>query len=370
MTSLRECTYNNLQCFVYLDNKGKLINLPSLFAYSLVVNLYKPKTVKEYLKRLKCFLDFLEQEIIPPGVTIDNFLKFSSLHRKTVERWRRFEADNNTLAITTNHREIVLRKFFIFLTSEDAGRVVSERDNPYKSGRLLTRRKNKTEPKYLHLAEIINLLLNFHHECERCMHHLMYDTGIRVEELIKLKKKFLPQLIKGRGVFYMKVDNGKQSLGYEREGKVKISEAVLERIYTYQNTLEYLSIDNWAIDDPEKPMFFSATGKELKYENIYSQMKMAAKRAGIDGRSVSPHKLRHSASYNILTSDEGNYWDRYHISNIQLRHSNFASTYPYSAIRQEELVDPDFKPRNREKEARIILNATYKPSQRKSRKIH
>ena len=139
-------------------------------------------------------------------------------------------------------------------------------------------KRNKVIPEILTSEEIkkmINITSNFKH---RLILKILYGCGLRVNELINLKKQdinFEEDLIK--------VNLGKG----KKDRFVKIPESIKKELNSYFNL------------NTSENLFPSNRGGKLTKKSILQVVKNAGKKAGIKKR-VYPHLLRHSFATHLL----------------------------------------------------------------------
>jgi integrase/recombinase XerD len=153
---------------------------------------------------------------------------------------------------------------------------------------------------------------------DRAMLHLLWDTGMRVSEMIALdlehldlssntvrctgkgaKERQIPFTLKGRAVLEQ----------YLEEGRPALARRALERA-----------------------LFLNHHGVRLTRQGFWLILKSYAKKAGID--RISPHTLRHSFATDFLNNagEEG-----LRVVQELLGHSNISTTQIYTYVSRERL---------------------------------
>lgn len=170
-------------------------------------------------------------------------------------------------------------------------------------------KKDKNLPIVLNKEEVKKLIDSAETHKSELMISLLYSSGLRVSELVNLKKVDLS------------LD---EKLGWVRKGKGN-----KDRIFTISESLcsrlkEYLA------KNPSCVYVFSGT-KPLTTRNIQKIIQSTARKAEINKR-VTPHTLRHSFATHLLEAGVD-------IRIIQelLGHSNLSTTQIYTHISQEQL---------------------------------
>ena len=233
-------------------------------------------------------------------------------------------------ASVKRHR-VSIRKFFQYLTDEASVLTVNPTallDGPHSEVPLPT----------VITTQQVELLLNLPHQTlkakgskvspskksqylrDAAMLELMYGTGIRVSELIELKKEnwkedFIEVIGKGN----------KQRI-------VPIHLKVKRLIQEYWNTLEGV----------QTPFIFLTTHKKpMTRQNFWMIIKKYGKQAGIHEK-FSPHCLRHAFATHMLMKDVN-------LRHLQamLGHSDIKTTeiYTYVASKQLKIAHQKYHPR-------------------------
>ena len=154
----------------------------------------------------------------------------------------------------------------------------------------------ETPKKELHLPEVlsleeINLMIAqmdmSKHESHRnrAIIEILYGSGLRVSELVNLR---LSDMYIKEG--YMRI-NGKGN----KQRLVPLSAVAIQWFSYWLEDRNNLDIKPEAIDIA----FLNRRGKQLTRAMIFTIIKQAALRAGID-KSISPHTLRHSFATHLL----------------------------------------------------------------------
>lgn len=175
----------------------------------------------------------------------------------------------------------------------------------------IRRPKKETKlPSVLTKEEVKHLLDSTKTKKSKIMLSLLYGTGLRVSELVNLKKY---NVHFEEGIGYVKQSKGRKDRSFN------LPKSLIEDLkLCSQNSKEYL--------------FESKRGK-LSTRNIQKIVEKAAKRSGIQ-KSVHPHTLRHSFATHLLE-------DGVHIRKIQelLGHESLDTTQKYTHISTKELKE-------------------------------
>lgn len=143
----------------------------------------------------------------------------------------------------------------------------------------------------------------------RAILELLYSCGLRVSELCDLK---LGDLFFGEGYIRVVGKGDKQRL-------VPISSIARERIQLYKEQRK-------STNRNEDTLFLNNRGSRLTRVMIFTLLKQAAQRAGID-KKISPHTLRHSFATHLLEGGAN-------IRQVQelLGHENILTTEIYTHL--------------------------------------
>ncbi len=175
----------------------------------------------------------------------------------------------------------------------------------------IRRPKKETKiPSVLTKEEVKSLLNATKTKKSRIMLSLLYGAGLRVSELVNLKKQ---DIHFEEGIGYIKQSKGRKDRVFN------IPKGLVEGLnLCFQNSKEYL--------------FESKRGR-LSPRNIQKIVEKAAKRAGIQ-KQVHPHTLRHSFATHLLE-------DGTDLRKIQelLGHSHLDTTQKYIHISTKQLRD-------------------------------
>lgn len=173
-------------------------------------------------------------------------------------------------------------------------------------------KKEQTMPNVLSKEEIKKLIETAQTGKSKFIISFLYATGMRVSELVNLKKEDM---------------NLSEKTGWIRRGKGK-----KDRLFIIPEKI-LPEIQKFSGDNKDNPYLFASESavKHLTPRDIQKIIKNTTKLAGIN-KKVSPHTLRHSFGTHLL--DEG-----VDIRRIQelLGHSSLQTTQIYTHISTEEL---------------------------------
>lgn len=300
-----------------------------------------PPLPEQFIRRRELFLHYLiserrlaENSVAAYAADIQLFLTYLISHRKKnlaevdlkiIHRFLEHCRDKNISHRTNARRVSALRSFFSFLASRNLVPA-----NPFalvdlpKSGQIL--------PKALSVSEVTALLkppvkMTPVARRNNAMLYLLYSTGLRVSELVKLP-----------------LSACNLSAGFVRV----IGKGSKERLIPFGNKArevieEYLQLARPLILRGKRSNYLFVTNRgscmtRLRYWQILRNTALAA---GID-KKISPHMLRHSFATHLLAHGAD-------LRSVQmmLGHSDIATTQVYTHIDQDRLknIHKKFHPR-------------------------
>ncbi len=209
-----------------------------------------------------------------------------------------------------------LRSFFRFLAAD--GHI---RQDPAEL--LESPKRWQTLPKYLRPDEVDRLLAQADPATpeglrDKAMLELLYATGLRVSELVKVKVQDLNLQIGymtclGKGSKERIIPVGNQArdwiLRYIREGR------------------------NLLLKEPEPYLFLNRQGKPLTRQGFWKMIKRYGLKAGIV-KNITPHLLRHSFATHLLERGAD-------LRSLQLMlgHADISTTQIYTFVTQSRLKE-------------------------------
>lgn len=285
------------------------------------------------------FLDFL---IIEKGLTLSSIesykydltifyndikdkLENNNLHKLKIEFIYDFiknQSINRISSATIKRRVSTIRNFYLFLQKREViSFIVPEIKTPKMGIKL---------PNYLTIEEVDKLLSvpdinTFKGLRDKTMLEIMYSCGLRVSELISLKKKD----INIKNCFIRIIGKG------NKERIVPIGEIALEYLNKYFELLSYNSkINN------SKYVFINKNGLPLTRQYFFKIIKYYSIKANIN-KNISPHTLRHSFATHLLENGA----PLIAVKNL-LGHESINTTQIYTHVNERKLVsviDNNFK---------------------------
>lgn len=210
---------------------------------------FSKSTIKSYLDETSRFFNFAEKQGLNENTAKEYFLK---------------QLESKKSPTTVSHNISIITFFF--------DKILNQKINiPHP-------KRNKTIPEILTQEEIkkmINSLTNIKH---KLILKILYGCGLRVSEVINLKKQDINLQEK---LMHIKLAKGK------KDRFVKIPDSLQE------NLKNYLALSS------EEYLFPSNRGGKLAKKTISKIVESSAKKAQIKKR-VYPHLLRHSFATHLL----------------------------------------------------------------------
>ena len=285
------------------------------------------------------FLDFL---IIEKGLTLSSIesykydltifyndikdkLENNKLHKLKIEFIYDFiknQSINRISSATIKRRVSTIRNFYLFLQKREVINFIIPEIKTPKIGIKL--------PNYLTIEEVDKLLSipdinTFKGLRDKTMLEIMYSCGLRVSELISLKKKD----INIKNSFIRIIGKG------NKERIIPIGEIALEYLNKYFELLSYNSkINN------SKNVFINKNGLPLTRQYFFKIIKYYSIKANIN-KNISPHTLRHSFATHLLENGA----PLIAVKNL-LGHESINTTQIYTHVNERKLVsviDNNFK---------------------------
>lgn len=257
---------------------------------------YSKNTVESYIRDINSFLNYSNSEIIDiTKKDIDNYIL------NIIQKY-----NSNSI----NRIIASIKSFFKYLSIYKGYINVSEDVESLK--------KKKTLPKYLSIEEVdklldINLKTPFDYR-NKAMLELLYATGLRATELIKLDLQNVDLINKVINVY------GKGS----KERIVPISNIAANYLEIYINDYRHqLFIKKQKLTDS---LFLNNHGKGMTRQGLYKIIASVAQNAKID-KEITPHVLRHSFATHLIECGAD-------IRSVQelLGHENVITTEVYTHV--------------------------------------
>ncbi len=271
-----------------------------------------PKTLENYSRYLDRFLNFAK-------VTNPKDLDDERIRQYRIYLNRLTDSDGQTLKkVTQNYHIIALRSFLKYLAKRGVQSVSAEK---IELGKAEDRHVT-----FLEHSELERLLEapkgpGLSALRDRAMLRMLFSTGLRVSELcsldrnkIDVKRGELSVLGKGRKIRLVFLsEDAKKYIAEYLEKRTDVDEALFIRI-------------------PKNGKFSKESELRLTPRSVQRVVKKYAIQAGIMGKSVSPHTLRHSYATDLLRNGAD-------IRSVQamLGHSSVTTTQIYTHVTDTQL---------------------------------
>ena len=245
----------------------------------------------------------------------NNIKDTDQLKGDDLSNFLQYEIKNGKSITTSLRRLSSLKGFFMFLIKEGIIDIpLEEVEAPKKPFHL---------PTLISLEEVEALLdaPNIEKDDElrdRAMLELMYASGLRVSELLNVKRgdvdlKLNIVTVMGKG--------GKQR-------KIPFGEYASDYIAKYINDVRSKNINS-----KSSYLFLSKYGEPLSRQYFFKQIKKYAMIAGIK-ENISPHTLRHCFATHLLNNGAD-----LRVVQEMLGHSNIATTQIYTHVTSKRIVE-------------------------------
>jgi site-specific recombinase XerD len=276
----------------YLD---ALIEVPATFKEQLIKMRYSQATFENYNAQFRFFLCHIYPRRAEEVTEIDvhNYL----LHLISVRK----------VSLSTQNQAINAIKFYLEHV-KGGERKLYYIERPRKEWKL---------PTVLSEDEISKLLECTKNLKHRCLLLLLYSSGLRISELLKLR--------------WQDIDNDRQLINV-RDGKGRKDRVTLLSKIAYDHLLKYVATYNpmtWLFEGPD--------GNPYSPRSVNSIIKKSSSIAGIS-KCVSAHTLRHSFATHLL--EHGT--DLRYIQTL-LGHESSKTTERYTHVTRkgfEQLLSP------------------------------
>ena len=270
--------------------------------YVLVERGLSPQTWVSYLEDLQAFFNYFSDK-----------KDTSDLLETDLYEFLKFELSLGKSVSTALRRLSSTRSFYLFLKKEG-----------YFTGNIPdieTPKKPKHLPNCLSEEEIDKLLETPDLTSpsgirDRAMLETMYSSGLRVSELLNLKRG---QVNLNKCIITV---FGKGA----KERKVPIAEYAVEYIKKYIN-----EVRNKSEFKKSDYLFLNKSGNPLSRVYFFKKVREYAELAGIE-MTISPHTLRHSFATHLL-----NHGAQLRMVQGMLGHTNIATTQIYTHVSSEKL---------------------------------
>lgn len=311
----------------FLDDCPDLLR--DFLFYLKTVRRRSPRTADGYYIDLRTFFRYIKA-IKALGITPHNDEKFKniliadlsselicSVTLSDVYSYINFCMDQlGNQAAAQSRKVSSIRSFYNYLIK--MGHI---KESPVKNLDLPTLKR--ALPKYLTLEESMQLLDSVKSKFTQrdyCMITLMLNCGMRVSELVGID---LPDI----------QDDALRLLGKgNKERLVYLNDACKMALEEY---LKVRKVPENCSREDKNALFLSSRGKRLTTRRVEQIVESTLKQAGLDGKGISPHKLRHTAA--TIMYQHGGVDVR--ILQEILGHENLGTTEIYTHIANRQLQE-------------------------------
>lgn len=274
-------------------------------------------TVISYGRDLTQYVTFL---------AVNNIKNWDDIDRYLVMAFLKLLSEEKKSSATITRMISSLRKFHQYLRQERYTKT-----NPMQH--IETPKKAQKLPKTLSLKEVVKLIetpkpIDKYGIRDRAILEVMYATGLRVTELISLKKDDLHLSL---GLI--------QTLGKgEKERIIPLGDMAIKWIKVYLDRSRP-QLANKQQDVPY--LFLNHHGQGFSRQGIWKNLKGYVRKAGIK-KDVTPHTLRHSFATHLLENGAD-----LRVVQELLGHSDISTTQIYTHITKKRMANvyKDYFPR-------------------------
>lgn len=129
--------HNNDRAIHTFFNNGFIVELPTCWVRSISFEpRHSPLTINQYAHKIKGFLLWLCESERYRGFCLDEV--FAAVNRRDLQEWILDRKAIHLKSTTQRNREIAVKLFLEWLTTQEAGRVRTLKNTPYKTGKLIS----------------------------------------------------------------------------------------------------------------------------------------------------------------------------------------------------------------------------------------
>ena len=266
---------------------------------------YSELTIKGYNEEINKFI----------GYTKENNLNYKKLSNDNIRNYLKYLDGLKYSKNSISRNLSALRTYYKYLVSEN---VID--NNPFKI--ISNPKKDKKLPNFLNYEEIEKIFESFEDDTplnlrNRCIVELLYDTGVRVSELVNIK--------------ISDIDFNERTINIR--GKGRKERIVYFGDYLYEVLKKYISdgrnilLDNKSCDY----LILNSRGNKITTRGIQQIIDKVVNDASLKHK-ISPHVLRHTFATHMLNGGSD-------IKTIQqlLGHESLSTTGIYTHITNEVL---------------------------------
>ena len=293
--------------------------------YVAVIKGHSLQTAFNYYIDLRDFFQYL---VVQRGLCSQDHLKefdwkqIDDAFLKTITSGDIFEflfmlqRQKNCKASTRNRKLSALRGYFKYLVNS-VNVLVSD-----PTANIESAKNAKVLPKYLTAEQSIDLLKNIQsdfYERDFCMITLFLNCGMRLAELVRINISDIRD-----GTIRLHGKGNKERTAYLTPACADALQHYLAARARLQNVPE---------SDRDALFISKRTGRRLSPRRVEQIVERCLQSAGLSGKGISPHKLRHTAATLMYQTGEV---DILALKEL-LGHANVATTQIYTHINEAQL---------------------------------
>lgn len=336
-----------------LDEEERILRLPTEWLTTYTGNAsIGYSTAGTYSRNLKYFIEYLN--------TIENIAHFSvedkliQVGRRILENYIRFEYnEKGTENGTVRNRETALRSFYGFISDgEYIPPVIAS--NPFPT-KWISKKPHQKQVQSASIHHLIELMHQSKYERERVALQFMYDSGVRISELGRVKVRHIQdamnfvnynfrsqetELMINPDYAPILIIGSKARKQSFKERTSIITHPTLKRITEYHSKPLFKRYQRLYQDPLECPAFLNSEGNPFNAVSIGKLIERLSEKANKQKkikRRISPHLFRHGSAYMTLQDENlgADALDR--LLNVQrsLGHSHAKTSERYTSVPAE-----------------------------------
>jgi integrase/recombinase XerC len=185
---LQKSNIESRTVYTFFDEEERVVVHPSLYLRNLR-NRNRPITSQRQVAHVvKLHCQWIENSASFEDMSVDQAL--AVIDDEDILDWiNKQRTEGGVSESTINNRELLVRGMYRWLTTSDSGHI--RHDIPWTEG-TFTKQSNEKAPRFVTPEQTIKLLSGMHNESQRVASHFIYDTGVRISELVRLRRSCLP----------------------------------------------------------------------------------------------------------------------------------------------------------------------------------
>ncbi len=270
---------------------------------------YSPNTIISYQNDLSAFFDFI--------ITEYNFIPMQEISPAIARSWLATLKENKLASKTVNRKISALKSFFKYQLKSKT--ISSSPVSTIGSIKVSKRLPSFISQKDMAaLFDSIGFSDGLQGSTERLVIRILYNTGVRLSELLNLKEG---QVDRSNGIIKVLGKRNKERI-------IPVNNDLLNEIGSYISKKQELSIAS-----EEDYLLVNPNGKKLYAKYVYRLVRKSISAVSSNERK-SPHVLRHTFATHLTNNGA----DMNSVKEL-LGHSSLASTQVYTSNSIEKLKD-------------------------------